>query len=69
MRGLLKLYQDELHIYLEILETGDKIRFDAADNTSQLAVDRVEFSDGVSISSQTLMNIDTVNAVDDWQVL
>ncbi len=63
------LYKDELHIYLEVLETGDRVRIDKTNSTSQLDIDRVEFSDGSSYYGQTLINAETVANVDDWQTL
>jgi hypothetical protein len=31
------------HIYLEVLKTGDKVRFDRSDDSREIAIDRVDF--------------------------
>ncbi|VVH64456.1 Alkaline phosphatase (EC, partial [uncultured Gammaproteobacteria bacterium] len=63
------LYQDKLHIYLEVLKTGDKVRFDRSDDSREIAIDRVDFSDGPQLSQQDLMGANVVDTVDYWQVL
>ncbi|BBB24166.1 hypothetical protein CVFO_1023 [Isorropodon fossajaponicum endosymbiont JTNG4] len=63
------LYQDDTYIYLEILDTGDKVRFETNDNASQIAIDRIDFVDGTQWSQSVLMNAVVVNSVNDWQVL
>jgi hypothetical protein len=45
------------------------VRFDRSDDSREIAIDRVDFSDGPQLSQQDLMGANVVDTVDYWQVL